>query len=209
MLILLTAYLSVLFFTITACDTLIDCPTSLEDRFKVIDLTVDFRSVIKDTVNDKLDLQISIFEEDSIDYESLGILLDYERVNYISEVVRPNHFNFIQTAYACTPVEPTSDEAIDSIKIFSAQDFDKDHPAGTDLSDLFHLFYRDFSTYEYKQVDLDEFEPLSYNNIFNTTLMLKSAPELVQEYSFLVKYYQNGIDFDYFEKETESIVIKD
>jgi hypothetical protein len=39
-------------------------------------------------------------------------------------------------------------------------------------------------------------------------LILKGPPELTEGFEFTVKYYQDGIDYDYFEFDTPRIVIK-
>ena len=117
-------------------------------------------------------------------------------------------FSLINSAYACDPAIPQTDEKIDSIVITSAKDFDINHPSGIDLSDVFDVVVLDDANGIYfEKYTLDDYldtNPYVPNEL---VLVLNKQPDLTTDFQFLVKYYQNGIDYDYFEFVTDKIVI--
>ena len=62
-----------------------------------------------------------------------------------------------------------------------------------------NIFYEKFDLIEYVLT-----KPTVANQM---TLILKSSPEITQGFEFTVKYYQDGIDYDYFEFLSQNIVI--
>jgi hypothetical protein len=108
-----------------------------------------------------------------------------------------------------TSLLPQTDEKIDSIAIIAAKDFDTAHPAGSDLSDLFDVIILDYASNiyfeKYALGDYLKTNPFVPNEL---VLILTEQPDSTTDFNFLVRYYQDGIDYDYFDFLTDKIVIK-
>lgn len=115
----------------------------------------------------------------------------------------------INYANACEPVEPGTDEKIDSIKIFCDQDFNMNYPAGTDLSGLFDIEVLDKANYiYYERFKLSEYTRTKPSFPIDMTIILTESPENTTEFEFLMKFYQNSKGVGYFEFKTNKVVIK-
>ena len=128
---------------------------------------------------------------------------------YFAQNTNHRTFGLVKAAYACSPVEPKTDEKIESIVLTSTKDFNANYPSGSDLSELFDIVVVDHSNYiddrKYSLTDYIESSPFIPNELI---LILREKPQLTTDFEFLVKFYQDGIDNDYFEFSTNSIVIK-
>ncbi len=178
------------------------------DKFKVVGLNWNiYSAVYSDEADEKLILSEII--NDTIDYNLYSIFITPITETYFAMIQRSNSFGLIKSAYACSPIIPTTEDKIDSILIISDNDFDSAHPAGTDLSELFNIVVNDqTSNIYYEKFKLNDYistKPYVPNEM---TLILNSPPNLTINFGFTVKYYQNGIDNDYFEFNTDKIVIK-
>ncbi len=146
---------------------------------------------------------------DSVDYQLYSIYIRPIQETYFTENTKSWNFDFIQSAYACEPVTPQTDETIDSISITSTKDYNLSHPAGTNLSDLFDIVVLDeanFIHYERFQLqDYVQWKPEVPNILI---LFLREPPLNTTEFTFEVKYYQDGIDNDFFKLVTNTVVIK-
>jgi len=154
-------------------------------------------------------LVLSEIENDTVVYDKYSILIIPHSETYFSMISRTNSFNIINSAYACSPVTPTTDERIDSIKIICDKAFDTNHPIGTDLAGLFDIVIVDpMNNIYYEKFDLSEYVKTNPTRAIEMVLILKSPPDLTSDFEFMIKYYQEGIDYDYFEFKTKNIVIK-
>ncbi|MBR9861561.1 hypothetical protein GYB22_12620 [bacterium] len=149
------------------------------------------------TINRGFDIN----EEDSTFYGDYGYYLGIDFITYKEPIARS--FTLLPGVYADDPVisQPQSKERILDIQISSNADYDSDHPAGTDLSDLFYIevlsdlhgeptFEREAIS-KYTTGDQPPFrEALFY---------LNKAPETEGFHQFTITYIQDGIDIDTFE----------
>ncbi|MCB0496260.1 MAG: hypothetical protein KDC79_08990 [Cyclobacteriaceae bacterium] len=145
---------------------------------------------------------------DSIIYNEFSIEIEPIKETYYAQSFDEIKFDFVSSAYACDPALPQTDERIDSMVIVSSKDFNVIHVAGEDLSDLFDIIPVDFVNGLYRErFDLKEYISTNPTVPWRMFLILKEPPDLVSDYEFLVKYYQEGIDSNYFEFLTDKVVI--
>ncbi|MFN6945724.1 MAG: hypothetical protein ACK4ND_12325 [Cytophagaceae bacterium] len=203
---ILTAYVLLPIVGIVSCNKH-DCGP-FPNRYKTVGLDwFNYKAIYSD--NPDSSFTLSEIENDSVDYNQYAILIKPKQETYFARSSNFGNFSLVKTAYACSPVEPKTDEKIDSIVITSTKDYNANHPSGSDLSDLFDVVVVDHSNHVY-------YERYSLSNYIKTTpfvpneltLLLKEEAQQTTDFEFLVKFYQDGIDKDYFEFLTNSIVIR-
>lgn len=204
LLILLGGFLFIFFLGLFSCDKCGPFP----NKFKTIGLNwFNYKAIYSDTA--KIKLILSKIDHDTVDYYLYSIFIKPKQETFFAQNCNKWSFSLINSAYACSPGIPETDEKIDSIVITSTKDFDINHPSGSELSDLFDIIVLDHANNIYhKKFRLKEYiksNPFVPNEL---TLILTKQPDLTTDFEFLVKYYQNGIDYDYFEFLTNKIVIK-
>lgn len=119
-----------------------------------------------------------------IRYDELRIEVNFSGKHY--SFVKPR-FELIQSAYACDPVPPYSEEKITDIIITANQDFDSLHLTGTDLKDLFYVKKYTYDS-KYTLEDYLQTEP----KIENLHFSLKSAPDIQKEIQLMITYEYDG-----------------
>ena len=214
---LLIGYCLILFLGVLSCVDIEDsCPGSgYPDKYKIISLdwTVDsvsysYSTFSGDTVIDKIDF--SPLVQNSVLYSHYGISTLSRMGGYRSSSRNKiNTSNFINSAYACSPVEPTTDDRIRDIKIFSKRDFNSEYPAGSNLAPLFDIIVEpDLSSYRKLKWDLTKYLLTRSIPSRLMVLVLKESPEVTADYTFEIEYYQDGKDLDFFEFTTRSVEIR-
>jgi len=201
---IITGYVFILLIGLISCDKCGPFP----DKLKVIGLDWHiYNAVYSEDADEKLILSEII--NDTVDYNSYSIFITPITETYFTTVQRNKPFEWTNTAYACSPITPTTDDRIDSILIITNIDFDATHPAKSDLSQLFDIVvYDQANKIYYKKFTMNDYistKPYVPNEM---TLILNAPPSLTMSFDFTVKYYQDGIDNDYFEFKTNNIVIK-
>ena len=186
-----------------SCDTCGPFP----NKFKMIGLDwFNYKAIYSDTASTRL--KLLEIANDTVDFNMYSIDIKPKQETYFAQHSSRWSFSLINSAYACDPAIPQTDEKIDSIVITSAKDFDINHPSGIDLSDVFDVVVLDDANGIYfEKYTLDDYldtNPYVPNEL---VLILNKQPDLTTDFQFLVKYYQNGIDYDYFEFLTGKIVI--
>lgn len=186
----------------------IDNCGSFPNRFKTVGVDwFNYSATYSDSSETRLIL--NPIENDSVDYDRYSILIMLRQETYFAENSHHGSFSLVTTAYACSPVAPKTDEKIDGIVITSTKDFDVNYPSGSDLSELFNVVVVDHSENvddrNYSLADYMESNPFVPSEL---TLILREQPQLTTDFEFLVRLYLDGIDNDYFEFSTNSIVIK-
>ena len=186
-----------------SCDTCGPFP----NKFKMIGLDwFNYKAIYSDTASTRL--KLLEIANDTVDFNMYSIDIKPKQETYFAQHSSRWSFSLINAAYACDPAIPQTDEKIDSIVITSAKDFDFNHPSGIELSDVFDIIVLDDANgVYYEKYTLNEYigtNPYVPNEL---VLVLKEQPDLTTDFQFLVKYYQNGIDYDYFEFVTDKIVI--
>lgn len=206
LMILLGGFLIFILFGLFSCE---DKCGPFPNKFKIIGLDwVNFKAIYSDTADTRL--LLSDIENDSVNYNEYSVLIVPRQETYFAQNARKNNFSLIQSAYACSPVIPTTDEKIDSIVILSESDFKLNYSSGKDLSDLFDVVVLDHANGIYhEKYNLKDYLATNPNVPSELTLILKEQPDLTTDFEFLVKYYQKGIDDnDFFEFTTNKIVIR-
>jgi hypothetical protein len=125
---------------------------------------------------------------------------------FFSSVPDKINFQFIQSAYACSPIDPASDDKILDIQIYSDKDFSTEYPSGKNLAELFEV-YALYMRESPRHVDLIDFiteEPKAPDQLI---LLLKSGPSEASEIQFSVRYLQDGEKLNEFEFSTQPIAI--
>ncbi|MFK8056073.1 MAG: hypothetical protein AB8F78_08145 [Saprospiraceae bacterium] len=199
---ILATYALLVFAGMTSCDNCDDDFNS--SKFKTTDISSKLQYV--SYVGSSFDeLDFDDLELDTVSFDRLAIRLKFEQVDY--GINSPFRFNLIQSAYACDPAPPTTDERLDSIVIKSTIDFNAQLPAGSNLSQLFDVVVYSNDNYN-ERFDLNEYlstMPAGPNWLI---LLLKEQPAETGAFSFDIAYHQDGIDNDLFEFTTESVVIR-
>jgi len=178
------------------------------EKFKVVGLDFNtFSAVYSETQEPRL--TISDINNNTVVYNLYSILINTKIQALANEEYKNNYFDLINTAYACTPNILRTDERIDSILVIPNEDFDATHSFGEDLSELFDIVVYDpangIDNEKFKLTDYISTKPSPPVEMF---LILNSPPAVNQDFEFTVKYYQNGIDFDFFEFKTEKVFIR-
>lgn len=198
-----TIYLVILASSLSSCEKCGPFP----DKFKLTDLSW---TTTQASFTSSDGLILTDIVGDSVSYLSFGINIIPERENFFS-VIEPitEPFSLIQTANACDPGVPTTDETIDSIKIITSANFDASHPAGSDIMKLFDVVVTDQTkNINSQKMALHEYIASKPTTPEQMVFMLTSPPDSTGLFAFTVKYYQDGIDHDYFEFTTDSLIIK-
>jgi hypothetical protein len=207
LLVIIAGYFFFLIAGLISCEEINECGP-FPDRFKVTSLDwINYRAVYSDTA--AIPLFLSEISNDTVGYNEYSIFIAPRTETYYSMIQKSNSFGLISSAYACSPVIPTTDERIDSIVIICNRNFDSHHPAGHDLSGLFDMVvYDQVNNIYYDKYDLTEYIETKPSVPDEMTCILKSPPDQTTDFEFTVKYFQDGIDFDYFGFRTNKIVIK-
>ena len=218
---LLIGYCLILFLGILSCA---DCPGSgYRDRFKIISLdwriysiSYTYSTFSEYPVIDKIDL--SPLVQNSVLYSQYGISITPRTRSYRSSRSyysysrnKINTSNFINSAYACSLAEPTTDDRIRDIKIFSKRDFNSQYPAGSNLVPLFDIIVRKQKYEDTRRLKWDLTKYLLTSSIpvpARMILVLKESPEVTADYTFNIEYYQDGKDLDFFEFATRTVEIR-
>ncbi|MDD4209657.1 MAG: hypothetical protein PHI52_04890 [Bacteroidales bacterium] len=203
-----SAYFAILIIGLIACDEINDCGP-FPNKFKVVGLDwVNYKAIYSDTADTKL--LLSYIDNDSVIFNEYSIFIAPRQETYFAQNSVDWNFSLIQSAYACSPVIPTTDEKIDSVVILSQKDFDTNHPAGTDLSDLFEIVVLDNANgIYYEKFEIENYLSTNPTVPSELTLILNHQPDMTTDFEFSIKYYQKGIeDNDFFEFTTNKIIIK-
>ena len=203
LLILLGGFSIIFLIGIFSCDKCGPFP----NKFKIITLDwFNYKAIYSDTASTRLIL--SEIANDTVEFNMYSIFIKPRQETYFAQNINKWSFSLINSAYACSPGIPQTDEKIDSIVITSTKDFDINHPSGIGLSDLFDIIVLDDANgIYYKKYTLNDYIETNPYVPSELVLILKKQPDLTTDFEFLVKYYQNGIDYDYFDFLTNKIVI--
>lgn len=189
-----------------SCGDGFDCGP-FNDKIKLTELSGVISEVVNFSEEDGI-ADFSGFDGDQIYYDRFAIRVEQDFESY-SWNDKSWNFGLISTANACTPPIPRSEEIIDSVVITTNHDFNLDYPLGSDLSNVFDVIvYDEINDINFKKFDLNDFIATEPNVPFVWYLVLKEAPASATNFQFHVQYYQQGIDTDFFEFTTDSIVIE-
>lgn len=179
------------------------CGGPYADRFKIIDFEVSL-SELKNSEDPFLGS--NPIENATVDYASFAIDFKGEIENYFSSTFKLPELGVLTTAYACSPIPPSTIEKITDIRVYCNQIITDSYPENTNIASLFDIVYvQDYS--EMKQESLEDFLAIEQTAVTHFTLLLNTQPAQQNTYVFRVEYEQDGVDMDYFEYTSEAVTI--
>ncbi len=189
-----------------ACDMVVDDCGPFDNTFEITGFQTE--ALETEVSGDSLSthLRLTPIEGDTVAYDRFAIRMLAQIDTYSADAESSPSFSLVRRAYACSPPPLASEETIRDIQIYSDQDFDAAHPAGTDLAGLFDVFVF-YQRNGYERADLNAFVAGAPNAAEELVLVLKAAPQAAGAFRFTVKYFQEGRALDYYEFETESVTI--
>ncbi|MDG5768295.1 hypothetical protein QA596_12595 [Balneolales bacterium ANBcel1] len=169
----------------------------------------DFTTSIKKVTHydsSSISIQLSIIQSDSIQFDEFAINMYPVQEYFYSSVFYKINFQFIQSAYACSPIDPVSDDKILDIQIYSDKDFSDEYPAGENLAELFEVYalYMREGPGRINLIDYIAEEPNVPDQLI---LLLQSSPSKTSDIQFSVRYLQDGEKLNEFEFTTEPVTI--
>ncbi len=177
-------YISLTLFIAVACESVDDCGGPYPNRYKVESMFAVFSSY---SINgDRYSFQP--VDTDTMSADELALSLYFGTTTYFAERSSVWSGLFVNTAMACTPVPPTSEEVVTGISVYSDNDFGSEFPAGSDISALFDVVVDGFA------YSVDEFIGSEPNAVQTIRLVLKIQPENESLHQFDVIYQQDGLD---------------
>ena len=198
--------IAVLLTTITiSCSSATDICGPLPDKFRVADFSTSVKQVT-DYDPENLTIQLSVFPGGSIQFDEFAIDMIPVIDTFFSSVPGRMNFQFIQSAYACSPIIPVSVDTITDIQIYSDGDFTPEYPAGENIAVFFDA-YALYNNDGPERVNLPQFiagEPLAPDQLI---LLLNTAPVEATEMRFTVRYFQDGEILNEYEFTTDAITV--
>lgn len=195
--ILFSIYILIFIVSLFSCDVIEPCGP-FPDKFKI--LGFESREYDHSLTNSE-----SMQSEDTIKYDNYVIVVEAEIETYYAYHTK-GFLEIVPSLYACSPIIPTSDERIKDIEITSNVDYSNQLKAGSNLAKIFDISVYENSSNSIRQ-DLVEFLSAKPNSSRLFALFLNQAPEKPQKIAFTIKYFQEGIDFEYFEITTRTVFI--
>jgi len=208
---ILTFILTVVLLAAGACTSPVDDCGPFPDTFK----TTGFEASIHQAeFSDSLGAEpmLSRIAGDTLRTGHFAIELRTEMETYFSHRSEASSTRFLSSAYACSPVLPSSDEVIQDIQIYSDTAFGEEYSAGDDLSALFDVVvYRKSHRHDgypgYRRFDLNEFLDRDPTAAWTLFLVLDETPATTTRAQFTVEYEQDGKGIESYEFTTTSVVL--
>ena len=178
------------------------------EKFWTLDFDSEIRKVMIDDTSEELTPNLLAIESDTLAQGEFGIwMVPVQEFYYVEHQRRPA-ISFVQSAYACSLPAPTSDEVITNIQIVSNNDFDANHPAGSDISDLFSIIVLDVpNANRYFEFSLPDFLSTRRNAYDEIILVLDAEPEQTGAFNFTVTYTQEGERLTSYAYTTEDVLL--
>ena len=178
------------------------------EKFRTLDFDSAIRKVMIDTAADELTPRLFAIENDTLVEGELGIWMVPVKDFYFVEQQKRPAISFISSAYACSLPEPTSDEVITNIQIRANKAFDANHPAGSDIADLFSIIVLDVPNgNRYFEFSLPDFLSTRRNAVDEIILVLNAQPEQTEAFNFTVTYVQEGEHLTTYEYTTQDVFL--
>ena len=198
------SYIIILFLGIISCE---DCGP-FPNKYKVSSLSSESFQI--EILNDNHQIQLSEIENNSVLYNNYSIIMNAEMETYFAYEGKGMKNVFIESSYACSPAPPETDEKITNIEIFINNDYNSLNKSGQNIIRLFDVLVLNYNSNfpYYDKYDLMEYVNTNPNIARELIFILKEAPENNSNFKFEVKYYQNGIDLESYNFETDEIEIR-
>lgn len=191
--------------TSVSCEVTGETCGPFPDKFTVTGFSTSIKHAT-DTESYDPQPQLNNIQDDSVRADQFAIVIYPEAEYFFSEGSPRFRVHLIPSAYACSPIEPVSDELITGIEIYGDQDFNSDYGADSDLAELFDVvaLYMNTGGVRY---DLPEFLNSRPNVPDQLTLLLTLPPAEEKPFSFTVSYFQDGENLQEFVFTTENITL--
>lgn len=193
-------------FAFGACSTTGPDCGPFKDKFK----TTDFSSSVFKATPDSLRVSpnLSAIEGDTLEGGRIAVRMEPVKMLYSMRLGTSHSFQIINSAYACSPAEPTSEELIKDIRIYSDKHFRDGFSAGEDLAELFDIFALREADYGWQQFELDNFLAREPNAADELILILDAKPKTTSSFQFTVEYEQEGKGLEYYKFKSDPVVLK-
>jgi hypothetical protein len=112
------SYFIFLFLIIISCGD--ECG-SYPNKYKVSSLNSEALQIT--ILNENYQITLSGIENKSVDYKKYAIKMSAKMTSFYAYERKSIKNIFIESAYACSPVEPTTNEKITNIEIFANNDY--------------------------------------------------------------------------------------
>ena len=189
------AYLAFLIL-ITACGG--DCGP-FPDKFNITSFNWDVKNV---TFSEEM-YNAQEITNNQVNYANYGIVVNAETATYFSKVF---NISLLDKAYACSPVDPTTDDKITNIEIVVNQDFNTNFLAGSNMASKFKIgFVSENNMFE--TMSLVDYIASNPKVSREFVLLLEDAPLENGDFTFTVAISMDGKTLDYFDFTTDSITI--
>ena len=193
---------------IVACSDDDDCGSGgSTNRFKVNDISLSNLKLEDPTLELTNHTLVAATPQDVLSEKEYFIAVNLITENYTAHKQSPK-FSLVESAYACSPMPPYSDETILSLTVRANKDFSSAHPAGADLTELFDVVV--FNAHKgiyYSRMSVSDYiasQPSSPNKLY---LVLNTAPEKQDSFNFEVSYHTSlkGQEVKIFKKQTPEV----
>ena len=182
-----------------SCDlTGSDCGPFNNANYKITGFDTSLKQV---TVSDSTmkSFELKNFENDSIAFSEFAIHMIPNTESYAINSKYKSGISLSETAYACSPPIPSSEDRITDIQIFSSKSYITDFSSSENIAELFDIIVL-YHAESYHLATKPE-APIEIILVPNT------PPSTIQSFEFQVKYSQNGLELDEFEFTTNSAVL--
>ena len=202
---LIVIYISFLILGVISCGD--DCGP-FPDRFKVNSLEWNVYEINYSEENGT-DRELSEINQNSTVFNQYSIKITPQKESYYSLRNKSKSFNLINSAYACSPPLPKTNDRIETIEIYSNIDFNPGYLKNNNIINLFNIIVLDIEKYiYYKKFYLKDYLLTKPTVPTEMILTLKEPPLSNSVFEFTIKFHQNGKDNDYFEFITNPIEIR-
>jgi len=175
-------------------------------NYKITDFETSLKQVIYiNPINQ--DVELGALEKDTLDFDELVIQMLPDTESYTAQASHKLNFSFFETAYACSPPIPSSEDKITDIQIFSNKNYSTEFSSQQNISELFDIVVQ-YPNRGSQRLSLNEFLATNPEAPTEIILLPNTAPSSTNSFQFTVKYFQDGLELDEYQFTSDSIVIK-
>ncbi|MEP2447478.1 MAG: hypothetical protein ABJI69_09635 [Balneola sp.] len=189
-----------------SCDlTGSDCGPFNNANYKITGFDTSLKQV---TVSDSTmkSFELKNFENDSIAFSEFAIHMIPNTESYAINSKYKSGISLSETAYACSPPIPSSEDRITDIQIFSSKSYITDFSSSENIAELFDIIVL-YHAESYQSTQLTDYLATKPEAPIEIILVPNTPPSTIQSFEFQVKYSQNGLELDEFEFTTNSAVL--
>lgn len=155
---------------------------------------------------------VSQSSKDTLANNEYGISI---QINYelISQALPTKNFDFVNSAYACDCVlgNSFSNDSLNNLRILTLNDFDNEHPAGTDITANFKILNQNYSPKYISYEPIDKFAgnylyAIDYNGQTTLSLYLSNTNKVSKSVAFEVII--DGANGTQYKAKTKSTFLK-